>query len=166
MSSVMLFAFYPSNSKMSGTTIATITILHAAIFLLSAMLIALPKPSPRNMGIGIFIGFSLVVNTWVALACVLLQFVPQYFEMRRMDGESGALSLASLALQAVVMLALARRWLLRLGEAPSELGLRKMPWQLWWDWSREWYQWGQLPFSCFVYGFGCAVLVGAYFVTD
>ena len=131
------------------------------------MVIALPEPSPRDMGIGMFVGFSLVVNTWVALFCVVVQFVLQYFEMRRMDGEPGALSLVSLAMQSVVMLAVGWRWLLRLGKPTWEEGREKvkMTRWLWWELLREWYQWGFLAFNYLIHGTGCAILVGAYIVT-
>jgi hypothetical protein len=126
------------------------------MFLFPAMIIALPKPSPREMGTGIFIGFTLIVNTWVALFFVLLQFYPQDLEMRRMSGTPVALSLLSLALQVVVILAVAVRWLLRLG-APT-WGDQSVP--LWY-----WYKWGNLPFSYILHGIGCAVLLAAYLVT-
>jgi hypothetical protein len=108
------------------------------------------------MGKGIFVGFTLIVNTWVALFLVLFQFYPQYLEMRRMFGAPGALSLLSLALQAVVIFIVAVRWLLRLG-APT-WGDQSAP--LWY-----WYQWGNLPFSYILHALGCAVLLAAYLVT-
>lgn len=158
-----LFASYPSSSKpaspsnnKASTAIAAIAFTHAALFLFPAMLIALPKPSPREMGTAIFIGFTLIVNTWVALFFVLWQFYPQYLEMRRMSGAPGALSFVFLAFQAVVILAIAVRWLLRLG-APT-WGDQSVP--LWY-----WYKWGNLPFSYILHGIGCAVLLSAYLVT-
>lgn len=144
-SSVYSFAFYPSSSRpaspssnKAGSAIAAIAFAHAALFLFPAMLIALPKPSPREMGNAIFIGFTLIVNTWIALFFVLWQFYPQYLEIRRMSGATGALSLLSLAFQAVVIIAVAVRWLLRLG-TPT-WGEQSVP--LWY-----WYKWGNLSFS-------------------
>jgi hypothetical protein len=120
------------------------------------MLIALPKPSPREMGTAIFIGFTLIVNTWVALVFVLWQFYPQFLEMMHMSGAPGALSLLSPPLQAVVVVAVAVRWLLRLG-APT---WRDQPVPQWY-----WYKWGNLSFSYILHGIGCAMLLGAYLVT-
>lgn len=120
------------------------------------MIIALPKASARDWGNMLFVGFSLLVNTWVTLFFVILQFYPQYLEMRRMSGTPGSLSLLSLILQAVVILAVAIRWLLRLGrptwEEPS------VP--LWY-----WYKWGNLSFSYILHAIGCAILVAAYLAT-
>jgi hypothetical protein len=96
------------------------------------------------------------VNTWVGLVFVLLQFYPQYLEMRRMSGAPGSLSLLSLALQAVIILAVAVRWLLRLG--PPTWGNQVAP--LWY-----WYQWGELPFPYIIHAVGCAILLVAYPVT-
>ena len=158
-----LFGSYPCHSRpesfsnnKANTAIAAIAFTHAALFLFPAMFIALPEPSPREMGTAIFIGFTLIVNTWVALFFVLWQFYPQYLEMRRISGAPGALSVVSLALQAVVIIAIAVRWLLRLG-APT-WGDQSVP--LWY-----WYKWGNLPFNYILHGIGCAVLLSAYLVT-
>jgi hypothetical protein len=72
-----------------------------------------------------------------------------------MSGAPGALSLLSLALQAAVIIAVAVRWLLRLG--PPTWGAQPVP--LWY-----WYKWGNLPFSYILHGIGCAVLLGVYLV--
>ena len=101
-------------------------------------------------------GFTTIVNTWVGLLFVLLQFYPQFLEMKRMAGASGSLSLLSLSLQAVVFLAVAVRLLLRLG--PPTWGDQNAP--LWY-----WYQWGELPFPYVIHAIGCAILVVAYLIT-
>jgi hypothetical protein len=120
------------------------------------MMIAFPKPSPHEFGTDLFVGFSFIVNTWVALFFVLFQFYPQYLELRRMSGDPGVVSLLSLGLQAFVILAVAVRWLLRLG-APT-WGNRPAPLSLW-------YQWGALPFNYILHGIGCAILLAAYLAT-
>jgi hypothetical protein len=65
-----VFASYPSGSNLAGlssskasTAIAAIVFAHAVLFLFPAVLIALPSPTPREMGTAIFIGFTLIVNT-------------------------------------------------------------------------------------------------------
>lgn len=105
------------------------------------------------MGLDIFIGFSLIVNTWVSLVLVVLQFYPQYREFRRQAGDPGALSLLTLGVQAVVLILVAVRWLQRLG-APT-WGRQTAPATLW-------FQWGWLPLNYIVGGIGCAILLGMY----
>ena len=156
----MLFATYPTSSRSPGlfasrTSIAAITLVHAALVLFPAIVYALPKPSPRDFGSDIFIGFSVMVNTWVALVFVILQFYPQYLEMRQKSGAPEALSLLSLGLQAPVIIAVAVRWLLRLGAPTWEDQFAP----LWY-----WYQWGALPFSYILHGVGCAILLTAYLI--
>ena len=156
----MLFAAYPTSSRSpslfaSRTSIAATAFVHAALFLFPAIAIALPKPSPREFGTDIFIGFSVMVNTWVALVFVILQFYPQYLEMREMSGAPEALSLLSLGLQALVIIAVAARWLLRLGAPTWEDQFAP----LWY-----WYEWGELPFSYILHGVGCVILLAAYLI--
>ena len=161
--SVTLHASYPTiarpgslSSNRTANSVAAMAFGHATIFLFPAMIIALPRAPARDWGNMLFVGFSLLVNTWIALFIVIFQFYPQYLEMRRMSGSPGSLSLLFLALQAVVILAVAIRWLLRLGpptwEEPS------VP--LWY-----WYKWGNLPFSYILHAIGCAILLAAYLVT-
>jgi hypothetical protein len=68
------------------------------MFLFPAMMIASPKPSPHKFRTDLIVGFSFIVNTWVALFFVLFQFYPQYLELKRMQGGPGAVSLLSLGL--------------------------------------------------------------------
>ena len=87
ISSVILLAYYPSdaiNKTING--IAIMAFVYTTPFLFLAVIITLPKPSRRGWGTAIPTGFTLVVNTWVALFFVILQFVPQYLEMRRLSG--------------------------------------------------------------------------------
>lgn len=72
-----------------------------------------------------------------------------------MSGAPGALSLISLASQAACLLAVAFRWLSRLGSPLWE----QQPVTL-----APWYQWGQLPFSYILYAIGCIVLLFGYSV--
>src|SRR5437016_3615843 len=118
----MLYAVYPASSAPSASSssitrisIPTTAFIHAALFLLPAVVIALPKPSPPLMGPAIFTGFSAIVNTWVSLIFVAIQFYPQYLELRRQAGDPGALSLLTLGMQVVVLILVAVRWLQRLG---------------------------------------------------
>ena len=76
-----------------------------------------------------------------------------------MDSVLGALSLTSLAMQSVVILAVACRWFLRLGKPTWEDEREKVE-------RSPWYWWGQLPFSCIIHGVGCAVLTGTYVSAD
>jgi hypothetical protein len=155
----MLYAAYPASSAPSGsssttrTSIPTTAFIHAVLFLLPAVVIALPKPSPPSMNLDIFTGFSAIINTWVSLIFVALQFYPQYLELRRQAGDPGALSLLTLGIQAVVLILLAVRWLQRLG-APT-WGRQAAP-------ASYWFQWGWLPFNYIVGGVGCTVLLGMY----
>jgi len=105
------------------------------------------------MNLDIFTGFSAIINTWVSLIFVALQFYPQYLELRRQAGDPGALSLLTLGMQAVVLILMAVRWLQRLG-APT-WGRQAAP-------ASYWFQWGWLPFNYIVGGVGCAVLLGIY----
>ena len=171
---MILFAAYLSDGRSPGfydrrtsTGIAAIAFVHAAMFLFPAMLIALPKPAPRNMGSDILVGLFVIVNTRLVLFCVLLQYPLQYLELRRMSGAPGALSLVSLGLQAVVILAVAVRWLLRLGAPTWED--QSAPLQHWFQWVSLlwcWYQWGALALNYILHGVGCATLLALYLVAS
>ena len=117
------------------------------------MALALPKPSPHTYGSDIFVGFSAISNTWISLLFVFFQFYPQLVEFRRMSGSPGSLSLLSLGMRAIVMVAIAVRWFLRL-EAPTWRGHYAPP--------TMWYQWGWLPFNYVIEAFGCVVVLGIY----
>src|ERR1700722_15119272 len=155
----MLYAAYSASSAPSAsstttrTSIPTTAFIHAALFLLPAIVIALPKPLPPSMNVDIFTGFSAIINTWASLIFVTLQFYPQYLELRRRAGDPGALSLLTLGMQAVVLILIAVRWLQRLG-APT-WGRQAAP-------ASHWFQWGWLPFNYIVGGAGCTVLLGMY----
>jgi hypothetical protein len=109
------------------------------------------------MGTGIMIGFVNTTNLVVTPTFVILQFWPQFLEMRRSGAEPGTLSLLSLGLQATAMTSVAIRWLLRLGSpvwAPK-------PAPVW-----LYYTWGMYSFNYFLYAIGCAVLLAAYLFTS
>lgn len=53
------------------------------------------------------------LNLWVAPSFLALQFFAQLIEMRRRNGDPGALSLLSLCFQVPVLAATATRWYLR-----------------------------------------------------
>ena len=127
--------------------------MHAALFLLPAVLIALPKPSPRDWGNDIFAGFSAIFNTWICLLFVVLQFLPQFLELRRISGAPGSLSLLSLGAEAALLIKLGIRWWLRLG-APTWAN-QSFPLTLW-------YQWRWLPFNYLIDGVGRGILLAMY----
>ena len=85
-----------------------------------AVAVALPRPSPEEMGVEISIGFSAMVNTWVSLVFVVIRCYPQLLEFRRMSGSPGSLSLVSLGMRAMVTMAVAVRWLQRFGPSMWE----------------------------------------------
>ena len=111
--------------------------------------------SPLEMGIDMIFGISGYVNTWMSLLFVILQFYPQLVECRSMSGSPDSLSLLSLGLRAVVMLAVAVRWFQRLGPPRFGKGDARPP-------LMQWYEWGWLPFNYIIEGIGCALLVGMY----
>ena len=140
---------------------------HCVLFVLPALIIALPKPTPRSMGPGLFVGFTLVFNTWVALLMVLYQFLPQYLEWKRMSGQPGVLSLRSLVLQMVVLSAIAVRWFMRRGSirlenAPYPPYPWNYPWYCWPQMPVVWYQWGDRSFNYILHSIGCAMLLILY----
>jgi hypothetical protein len=100
---------------MRNASIGVFVFSHAALFLLPAMMIALLTPSPPSFGQDIFVRFIAVFNTWVALLSVILQFYPQISKYRHLEGDPGVFSLSSTGMQAIVLLSLAIRRLLRLG---------------------------------------------------
>lgn len=133
--------------------IAAIVFVHAAIFLLPTIAIALPKPSPHEMGRDIFIGLCGMLNHWLVPLFLLLQFYAQFLELRRSAGRPGALSLLFVGLELLVSTSMALRWFLRLrapawGNVPAPLSL--------------WYQWGELPINLILHAIGCLVLLIFY----
>lgn len=111
-----------SGTSTSGTTISAIAFVHAALILFPTMAITLPKLSPQHLGTDIFTGFSAIVNIWISLALVTLQFYPQHLELQRTSGSPGSLSLLSLEIRAVVTIAVAVRWFQRFGMPNWESG--------------------------------------------
>lgn len=134
-----------------------IWVVHTALFLVTAIYPTLPESdrSFREMDTDMLVGISGYVNTWMSLVFVILQFYPQLLECRSMSGSPGSLSLLSLGLRAVVMLAVAVRWLQRLGPPKFAKGDGRPP-------LAQWYRWGWLPFNYIIEGIGCALLVGMY----
>jgi hypothetical protein len=135
------------------TKIGATIFAHAALFLFPAVVIALPTPSTPSFSEDLFIGFSAIINTWVALLFVILQFYPQISEYRRLNGDPGVLSLLSIGMQAIVYFLLAVRWLLRLGH--TTWGNKHAP-------LSYWYQWGWLPCNYLIHGIGCLILLALY----
>ena len=116
LSRIILFA--SDSSSCRGIT-ATVFI-HAAIFLVPAVAIALSKPAAHGWEPEIFLGLTLMANLVIAPFFVVLQFYPRYLEIRRSGGDPGSLSLLSLGSQALVIFAVGLRcccaWKNRLGE--------------------------------------------------
>lgn len=102
--------------------------LHAAIVLVPAAAMALPKPSRHEMGKDIIMGFISIMNTY---SCPILLGLQCYAQFR--EGPSNP---ASLALQIAVKVLLARRWHLRLG-AHSWEDLPASPYT-WYCWGFHW----------------------------
>ena len=143
-----------TSSGLSKFGIGAAVFVHAAIWLFPAACFALPKPTHwHQMGPDLIIGLITITSEYIAPFFVILQFCPQFLEMLYLNREPGALSLISLALQAVSLGAVAKRWLLRLG-SPT-WGNESVP--LW-----LWYQWGFLPFNYFLHSIGCVVLLSGY----
>ena len=149
--SVVLRTIYPPDNGQNGVLLPTV--LHATIFLFPAAAIALPKPSPRDMGIETFTGFSVIGNTWVSLVFGVPQLVPQYLEYRRFGGSLSTLSVPSLAMRAVLSAVLAVRWLQRLGRPTWGRGMVPVT---------MWYQWGWLEFNQLFGCVGYVVLMWMY----
>jgi hypothetical protein len=146
-------AYDTTGSRTKHTGIATALFMHAAIFLFPAIYIALPVPPPNDWDNSLFTGFSIVFNTWIALFLAVLQFWPQSLEQRRCEGVPGKLSLLSLAMQVLVLVALSIRWLQRLG--PRTWGNQTAP-------LSYWFQWGWLPLIYLAYGVMLAILLASY----
>jgi hypothetical protein len=136
---------------------------HALLFLLPAIIMALPTPSPRNSSNEIFAGFTIIFNTWFALLFNLLQFIAQNRERRRQDNDPGALSLFGLTLQAITLMLVAIRWFLRLGwPNPEELPIRLPKSYEIVDMFKMWYVWGFIPSNYLIQATGYITLLVLY----
>ena len=163
-SSLVVSQKYPLNGiESSGifaafnSIIVTISI-HYLLFLFmtfALMLLKTNRSPPTVMGVDMLIGTSGFVNTWMSLLFVILQFFPQVLQFRSMSGSPGLLSLLSLGVRAVVMLAVSVRWFQRLGAPDFGDGNGRVSLTLW-------YRWGWLPFNYITEGISCALLVGWY----
>jgi hypothetical protein len=74
---------------------------------------------------------------------VILEFYPQYREMRTQHGTPGSLSLFSLILQALFLGLIAIRWFLRLGTPTWES--TPMPVYVWLEYFSMILQWAEVP---------------------
>ena len=146
---------YSAGSSTQGRSIAVQAFLHFAVAVLPAALIALPSPSPHEMGMDIMMAILGMTNMVVAIVFVILQFYAQFKEMRSQDGDPGALSVLSLSLQALVVGAVSVRWLMRMGW--PTLNPNYAPPSLWW-----WYTWSMPALNYGLHAFGCAILVLCY----
>lgn len=153
---------YPLNgSGVSGifaNPIAIVGIYMTDVILLMAFDLIprrINRSHPNMMGIDMLNGISGFFNTWMSLIFVILQFYWQFLEFHLVSGSPGSLSLPSLALRAVVLLAVAVRWFQRLGPPNSGEGDGSVSLRLW-------YQWSWLPINCMIEGIGFALLVGMY----
>lgn len=118
-----------TNGKPNGQRVAIQAFLHAAVVVLPAVAIALPKPSPPSWNTGIPTGLLGMANRIVAPVFILLQFNTQIREFRRQNGELGRLSMLSIGLQALVMALVSVRWFVRLGLPHYDRGdVDKMTW--------------------------------------
>lgn len=111
------------------------------------------------MGRGIIMALIGMADLVVAPCCAYLQFFAQWWEMNAQNGAPGALSLLSIALQVLTMVALGIRWFLRLGHPPWGYrplwGYRSAPLYIW-------YQWGFTAINYLLHAVGCAFLLACY----
>ena len=150
----MSFAATVRTDESAGRNISIIAFLHAAIVLFPIVAITVPKPSEHIFGKDISMALISMSNLVVAPCFVALQFYAQYREMRSQHGRPGALSLLSLGLQVLMTVALAIRWLLRLGDPTWT---RNVPVPIW-----LWYQWGFPAINYALHALGCAFLLVCY----
>lgn len=97
-------------------------------------------------------GWMIEFQIWFQLFFLLAQFVPQVFEIRRLGGNPGVLSLKLLALRAVVEVAVGVRWLQRLNHLTRE---GRYSWT-------SFYKWGYESWDFFIEGVGLLLLIGLY----
>jgi nitrate reductase NapE component len=153
----MSFAAAMRADGSAGRNISVMAFLHTAIVLFPIVAITLPKPSGHTFGRDIWTSLISMSNLVVAPCFVTLQFYAQYQEMRSQHGRPGALSLPSLGLQVLIAVALAIRWLLRLGDPTWD---RNLPVPIW-----LWYQWGFPAINYALHALGCAFLLVCYLFT-
>lgn len=115
-------------TRESGRAILFAAALHAAVVLLPAVAMAVPKPSRHAMGKDIMMGFILITNTYSSPILLALQFYAQF--------RAASSNRTYLALQIPVKVLLARRWYLRLG-AHSWGHLPDSP-NTWYSWGFHW----------------------------
>ena len=110
-----LFTSHPSGgrpaslcSNKTTTSIAAIAFVRAALFLFPSEMSPSKALSSKN-GNQNFISFTLIAKTWAPPFFILFQFYPRDREIKRMSGMPRAPNPLSLALQVVVILAIAVR---------------------------------------------------------
>ena len=138
----------------------TFILTYIVIFLLPILLIALPKPSRYDLGIGWFFGFTSFYHIPATLVLVITQFVPQIALAWRLrhDLKSTSISIWTLGSQMILFALLAISWRLRLGTIgtgwTSEWTIRG---------PTDWYeQMGWRYFNYAVFAVGQAVLFVIY----
>lgn len=158
-----------ASGKLDGLGMPALAIAHAALFVVPAVAITLPKPSKDLFGDGLVVGLTNIVNCCIAPLSVLVQFCAQYIEIRRQNGQPGALSLLSACLQALVMALIATRLFMRMGRRPhyDRGDMVIMPWNMYlWDLVSIWYSWGMLAFNYVAVAIGWAVLLCCYYLSE
>lgn len=92
-------------------------IIYLVIFLLPAVLIALPTPSWFDFSIGVFLGFTSFYHIPATLVLVTTQFLPQIALAWRLRHslKSTSISVWTLGLQMILFALLGISWRLRLG---------------------------------------------------
>lgn len=116
------------------------------------------------MGTDTLMALINMTNLVVAPLFAILQFYAQYRELRRQDGNPGALSLLSVFIQLLVTALVAYRWLLRLGTPNWPRGDEDlMPFAMWvWDEFKLYYMWGMIVWSYAIHAMGCLFLLVCY----
>lgn len=150
----------------NGLGTAIQAFLHAAIVLLPAVAITLPKPSSHSWDTDVPMALITFTNMLVAPLSLLLQYYVQYREYRRQSGGSGTLSLLALYIQVPVMAVLAIRWFVRLGTPPWVARHTYGPYfGLWvWDISRAFHSWGMLAVLYTISATGCFFSLSLHFL--
>lgn len=151
--SLLLYCAYHPGGDWTSVVLLLAVLVHAAIFLLSAARLALPRPaSVHLMGPDIIVLVIAKANLLVAPGSLAWSYASQFLESRKVGGP-GSLSLFSLLLQILVLLVVALRWYLRLG-APIWGEYPGVP--------RLHYEWDFLMINYVLYVTGCTFLLTAY----
>lgn len=137
--------------QLGPKTLSGLVFIYCVMFVLPSLAWA-ADPVSRSIGDGFFKVWMIEFQIWFQLFFLIAQFVPQIFEIGRLGGDPGVLSLKLLALRAVVEVAIGVRWLQRLHH-PT------------WNSTSSWryiYKWGYESWDFLIEGTGLLLLVVLY----